>query len=391
MIPDFSFAPMPFTVFGNGHINDLPKFVKKYYGSILILTGKDSFTKTGIKEKLESVLINLDNQIFFISISGEPSPDVIDEIVQEFRSKNIECVISIGGGSVIDTGKSVSAMMNKKNSVKEYLEGVGTKIHAGDKLPFIAIPTTAGTGSEATKNAPVGLIGDKGFKKSLRHDNFIPDVAIIDPELTITCPKEVTAACGMDAFIQLLESYVSTKSNPMTDALALKGIEYIYNSFDAVMENGLNGVARSEMAFAAYLSGITLANAGLGLIHGFAASIGARYKIPHGVICGTLGGVVTKVTIKKLQKNHTNSTSLTKYADIGNILTEVKSRSDKYYCDALIKQMEKWIDDFNIPLLSRYNMTMDDTTKIIIGDTGMKNNPVKFDEYELEDILLERI
>ena len=184
----------------------------------------------------------------------------------------------------MDAGKSISAMLTKTESIKEYLEGIGTKKHDGKKMPFVAVPTTSGTGSEATKNAVISEIGGRGFKKSLRHDNFVPDSVVIDPRLMISCPQNVTAASGMDVFSQLIEGYLSTNSSPMTDALALSGLRYIKEGLLKSYETGDDIDARGKVAYASYLSGVVLANAGLGTVHGFASPIGGYFDIPHGVV-----------------------------------------------------------------------------------------------------------
>ena len=177
--------------------------------------------------------MNFRKRVLYIAsfnIEREPSPEMVDNAVAELTDDNADLVISIGGGSVIDAGKAISAMTGKSDSVTGYLEGIGTKIHPGTKLPFIAIPTTSGTGSEATKNAVLSSVGEKGFKRSLRHDNFVPDIALVDPDLTIQCPREITAASGMDCFTQLLEAYLSDKSCEYTDALAIEGLKAIKSS-----------------------------------------------------------------------------------------------------------------------------------------------------------------
>ena len=204
----------------------------------------------------------------------------------------LKLVVGIGGGSVLDAGKAISAMMYKTESVMEFLEGVGNKEHPGTKLPFIAIPTTSGTGSEATKNAVISQIGKNGFKRSLRHDNFVPDIALVDPELTLNCPQDITAASGMDCFTQLTEAYLSDKSNEYTDALAMEGLKAIKSSLIRSYTNGEDIEARTGMSFAALTSGICLANAGLGVVHGFASSIGGMYNIPHGIDLRNTYGII---------------------------------------------------------------------------------------------------
>lgn len=196
--------------------------------------------------------------------------------------------MAIGGGSVIDCGKAVAAMLVEDGSVQDYLEGVGTRKPSGAKIPFIAVPTTAGTGSEATKNAVV-CDRKEGYKKSLRHDAYMPDVAVIDPELTMTAPRPVTIACGLDAVSQLIESYTSTKANVFTDSLALTALSHASESLlPHCLDQGNDISLRGKMSYAALISGITLSHAGLGAVHGMAGPLGGLFPVPHGVTCGKL-------------------------------------------------------------------------------------------------------
>jgi alcohol dehydrogenase class IV len=217
MIPSFNFARIPYIIFGAGKLRELYNIIPKFGNNILFVLGGSSLKQYGKWDEISSILEDKSINFFSISVPSEPSPALIDEYANEFRNKDIDLVIGIGGGSVTDAGKAISAMIPKADSIKNYLEGIGNKTHDGRKIPYIAIPTTSGTGSEATKNAVISEVGPNGFKKSLRHDNLIPNVALIDPELMISCPMSITAACGMDAFTQLLEAYVSTKVNPITD------------------------------------------------------------------------------------------------------------------------------------------------------------------------------
>ena len=180
----------------------------------------------------------------------------------------------------MDAGKAISAMLTQEGSVKDYLEGVGHKHPSGNKVPFFAVPTTSGTGSEATKNAVLSEIGPNGYKKSLRHDHFVPDLAIVDPDLTLSCPPGLTAYSGMDAFTQLLEAYVSTKAHPFTDALCEKALELLSGSLLQAYQDGENIEAREAMSYAAWTSGIVLAQVGLGVVHGFASAVGGMFDNP---------------------------------------------------------------------------------------------------------------
>jgi alcohol dehydrogenase class IV len=304
-------------------------------------------------------------------------------------SEKFDCVVGIGGGSVLDAGKAISAMMYIPGSVLNFLEGVGTKDHPGTKLPYIAVPTTSGTGSEATKNAVISKVGKDGFKRSLRHDNFVPDIALVDPELTLNCPADITAASGMDCFTQLLEAYLSDKSNAYTDALAFEGLKEIKTSLVRSFKEGHDIEARSGMSFAALTSGICLANAGLGVVHGFASSIGGRYNIPHGVICGTLMAVNNEITVRKLRKINPDSPALNKYVLMGELFTDAKGKSEDYIIDEFIDYLHKMTDELHLPGLRESGVLKEDLKEIAMN-TECKNNPVKLDKEELLEILERR-
>ncbi len=385
----FTLGRLPLTVFSQGAIATLPEHIKKYGTRILLVVGKSSLQESGALERIE-LLLNQNGIIYnIVNSAGEPTVERIDSIVESINHK-VDVVVSIGGGSVIDTGKAISAMIPVKKSVADYLEVVGTKQHSGEKIPFIALPTTAGTGSEATKNAVISKPGKNGFKRSIRHNNFVPDVAIIDPQLQTGTPLSVTAASGLDALTQLIESYVSTNSNPFTDALALSGIEKFAISFNALcIEKQDTVFHRANMAYAAYISGITLAHAGLGVVHGLASPLGAFFGMPHGIACGTILAAATKATIQKLQ-NMGDSYYIKKYAAVAKALTSCTDMSHSHCCNALISTLEKWIEMLKIPRLSEYGVTQEDFPAII-RDAGNKNNPVSLDEQEVLQVLEERL
>ncbi len=388
-IISFTVGRLPQTFFSVGAIATLPKHIKQHGTRILLVTGSQSLKRSGNLNDIATMLSNEGVHIEYVTVSGEPSPQLVDEIVKEFAGKGIDVVVSIGGGSVIDAGKAISAMLPLGGSVTDYLEVVGTKQHSGVKLPFIAIPTTAGTGSEATKNAVLSKTGKTGFKRSLRHDNFVPDIAIIDPQLMIGCPTNVTAASALDALTQLIESYVSTQANLFTDLLALSGIEKIAHSLlPLCIHNEDTVYHRANMAYAAFISGITLAHAGLGVVHGLASPLGALFGIPHGVACGTMLAIATKATIKKL-KNMGDSYYLKKYAAIGNILTG-HTGSTEDAVEKLIAILEEWVEALRMPRLSEYGVREDDFTAIL-KDGGNKNNPAPLNEQEVINMLRERL
>ncbi|MHA2006058.1 MAG: iron-containing alcohol dehydrogenase [Promethearchaeota archaeon] len=395
MFSSFSFAKIPQILFGLNSLHKLYDLIQFYGKNILILTGASSLDKSGKWGEIATNLDDLNLNFEKISISSEPSPSMIDNYALKYESKNVDLIISIGGGSVIDAGKAVSAMIPKKEGIKNYLEGIGTKTHDGEKIPFIAIPTTSGTGSEATKNAVISDIGPNGFKKSLRHDNLIPDIAIIDPILMITCPPSITAACGLDAFTQLLEAYTSSRSSPMTDALAYSGLKQIKDNLIAAYSNGASDVKiRSGMAYGSLISGITLANAGLGVIHGLASSIGGYFEVPHGVVCGTLLSEATKMNINKLEEEGSmGNERLRKYAQVGALIKREESfkeeRTNKY-CTILIDTLDEWIQQLKIDKLSKYGIVTEDVNKIV-AKVGLKNNPVRLSDEEIKTIIINRL
>jgi alcohol dehydrogenase class IV len=387
MVRPFQFSRLPKIIFKNGIITELPAIVQKYGSKIALVTGKSSFLESENSERLFHDLRSKSIQFHLLTVSGEPSPEIIDNSVKILKSKGIDLIISIGGGSVIDAGKAISAMMNRSESVVEFLEGVGNKEHPGTKLPFIAIPTTSGTGSEATKNAVISRVGTNGFKKSLRHDNFVPDIALVDPELTLNCPKEITASSGMDCFTQLAEAYLSDKSNEYTDALALEGLKAIKTSLTRAYNNGHDLEARTGMSFAALTSGICLANAGLGVVHGFASSIGGMYNIPHGLICGTLMAKANEINIRELKKNKENTTALKKYAIMGKLFVDENGKTDNYYIESFVTYLNRLTQDLNL-LGLRYSGYEEKNLDFLCSLTEIKNNPVKLTNEHLSEILI---
>jgi alcohol dehydrogenase class IV len=391
---DFSFARAPAIAFGAGKISELPEIIKRYGNRILVVTGSGSLKTAGILGNILGVFDKNGIQHTEVSCVGEPSPDFVDSVTGRFGAADFDVVLGIGGGSVIDAGKAISAMLPYSGrTVVDFLEGVGTgEAHSGEKLPFIAVPTTAGTGSEATKNAVLSRVGAGGFKKSLRHDNFVPDLALIDPELMLSCPADVTAACGMDAFTQLLESYLSTKASPMTDALAYSGLAALKDSLLPAFRNGRTDLAaRTGMAYAALLSGITLANAGLGVVHGLASPIGGLFDIPHGVVCGTLVGAATKANMRVLMESEgPNHPALKKFANVGILMTGSIGVEVENSCELLVELIDDWTNKLNLPLLADYGIEEKDIDVIIEG-TGIKNNPAKLSGEDIREILLMRL
>ncbi|MCK5693410.1 MAG: iron-containing alcohol dehydrogenase [Bacteroidales bacterium] len=390
MTDSFQFSSLPKIIFGPGKRNELAAELSSRGNKVLLLTGSSSVHNSGHGDEIITALKTANLELKHEVIAHEPSPSLIDEIVEKYRPSGIQVIVAVGGGSVMDAGKAISAMIPVDGSIRDYLEGVGEKKHPGHKIPFIAMPTTSGTGSEMTKNAVISEVGEKGFKKSLRHENFIPEVAIIDPEMMLSCPAKLTAASGMDAFTQLLESYLSTKANPMTDALALQGLKQIKKYLlRAFLEGEQNLEARSGMALAAMFSGITLAHAGLGLVHGFASPLGGFYYIPHGVACGSLMAPVFATTIDNLQ-DQPEHPAIKKLIIISKVFADFKYKQDMEYLHAFKEKLIHITTLLEVPMLSEFGLKEEGIQKIV-DCTSHKNHPVRLTNDQLINALQLRI
>ena len=390
MVSSFQFSSLPKIIFGPGKRAELPAVVKSYGSKILLLTGTTSIHYSGHGNEIQKSLEENGISVRQESIGSEPSPKMVDDIAGKYKGRGIKVVVAVGGGSVMDAGKAVSAMLVVEYGVRHYLEGVGDMEHPGKKIPFIAMPTTSGTGSEMTKNAVLSEVGERGFKKSLRHDKFIPDVAIIDPEMMLTCPPKLTATSGMDAFTQLLESFLSKQANPMTDALALQGLKLVKKHLIRAFLEGENNLeARSGMALAAMFSGITLAHAGLGLVHGFAGPFGAHCNIAHGTVCGTLMSTVNSMTIDKILEDK-KSVAYSKYLIVSKIFSDFKYKESKEYLLAFKDKLENISRVLEIPSLDP-GVVKDEMIAKIVDETSHKHHPITFTDKELEAMIRKRI
>jgi len=319
---------------------------------------------------------------------------MVDEAVRAFRAETIEVVIGLGGGSALDAAKAIAGLLRPSNSVMDHLEGVGPELpYAGPATPFIAVPTTAGTGSEATKNAVLSVQGQDGFKKSFRDEKLVAEVALVDPDLLATCPPAVIAANGMDAFTQLLESYVSSRASPLTDSLAWGGMKAARDGLLALYADAGDAAARERMAYAALVSGITLAQVGLGSVHGLAAPLGAFFPIPHGVACGTLVATATRINIEALSAREPAHPALEKYALVGRLLSKQGQLGRDAAHAALLDTLEAWTLKLNLPRLAHYGVRHIDIPRIVANSRGssMKTNPVLLDDSEIAAILVARI
>jgi alcohol dehydrogenase len=259
----------------------------------------------------------------------------------------------------------------------------------------VAVPTTAGTGSEATKNAVLSVRGADGFKKSFRDNRLVAQVAIVDPELLASCPPALVAANGMDAFTQLLESWVSLRASPFTDALASSGMAAFRDGFWAAWQgDGPDATdGRAKLAYASLCSGITLAQAGLGSVHGLASPLGAFFPIPHGVVCGTLVAAATRLNIRVLRERDPDGIALQKYAEAGVLLTNRMFRSETEAQDGLVTLLEEWTERLALPRLSAYGMTAADLPRVVANCRGgsMQTNPIVLTDDEVAELARARL
>jgi len=396
---DFSIARIPHIIFKRGAIQQVPQLCLQYGKKVLLVTGAHSFESSAAYLNLKQSF--KDNAIAYekCAIPGEPSPEMIDNIVKAYKSHSFDVVLGIGGGSALDAAKAIAGLLNVKNSVMDYLEGVGPELkYEGPAVPFIAVPTTAGTGSEATKNAVLSVQGENGFKKSFRDDQLVAEYALIDPELLNSCPKNIIAANGMDALTQLIESYVSTRANAMTDALALSGVHLIKDSlikmYDSVVNNPQEiSDAQDKMAYASLMSGICLAQTGLGSVHGLASPLGAFYPIPHGVVCGTLVAEATDINIRLMLARERNNPGLDKYAVLGEVLTHQTYKNQQQSRDALCATLREWTTQLELPKLNQFGVTESGLDQLVVNSRGssMKTNPIVMTDAEIYELLLTRL
>lgn len=395
-INTFGVGQLPQIQFGRHSVQQLPSLIQGYGTTALIVTGKRSFVKSDHWTQLLTALTAEGVSWFHLTVDGEPSPGLVDAAVAQHKDASIDAVVAIGGGSVLDAAKAIAGLLRPGNSVMDHLEGVGKGLpYTGPAVPLIAVPTTAGTGSEATKNAVLSEMGENGFKKSFRDDQLVANIALIDPDLLASCPKSQIAANGMDAFTQLMESYVATKASAFTDALAWSGMEAFSRGFWAAWEadHPQADAGYSQIAYASLMSGITLAQAGLGSVHGLASPLGAFFPIPHGVVCGTLLAEATAVNIAALRDREPTSPALAKYANVGRLIVADQALADAEACDALVNTLRAWVARLDIPRLGSFGMTADDYPRVCANARGgsMKTNPLVITDAELIQILDARL
>jgi len=379
----FEFATTTRIIFGSGALKEIGGLAAEVGRRALVVTGSNPDRAS----RLLDLLRHADVVPLVFPVTGEPTTATVEQGVALAQREQCELVISFGGGSAIDAGKAVAALLTNPGGLLDYLEIIGR----GQNLtqapaPFIAIPTTAGTGAEVTRNAVLAA-PEQRVKVSLRSPLMLPRVALIDPQLALNLPRTITAASGLDALTQLIEPFVSCRANPMTDTLCREGIQRAARSLRRAWADGHDLAAREDLALASLWSGMALANAGLGAAHGFAGPIGGMFSAPHGAVCAALLPHVMAVNLRALRQRQPASTPLQRFDEVARLLTNNPNASAEdggRWLEALVREME-------IPPLRHYGLTPAHTEELIQKATAassMKGNPLPLTADELKQILL---
>ena len=386
----FDFYTVGRIVFGRGQLSRIGELAAPLGSAALVIHNAGERGGGGVVDHLADLLFAAGIRSIFLRQRGEPQVSDVDRGVQTAAAEGCQLVIALGGGSAIDTAKAVAGLITNGGTALDYMEviGKGLKI-THPSAPWIAIPTTAGTGAEATRNAVIGA-PEKHFKASIRSEHLLPRVALIDPELGAAVRPEVTARSGMDALCQLVESYTSTGAQPMADALALQGIALVARSLRRAYQNGADLDAREDMAMAALLSGITLSNAGLGAVHGFAAPLGANFPVPHGVVCAVLLPLVIRANVDAVRLQSPSHPTLLRYATIGRLLAGRPDLPDPAAIDACIQFTADLVRDLSIPPLGQFGLKATDVPAMVAlarKSSSMRYNPVTLPDDVLASLL----
>ena len=378
----FEFATADWIIFGVNSAKRIADNALTLGGKPLIVTGKNQNRCKFLLDDFAKK--NIEFEIF--SVNGEPTTKVVTECLNLAKHSKTDVIIGIGGGSAIDTGKAVSALITNGGELLDYLEVIGRgKPITKATIPFIAVPTTAGTGTEVTKNAVIKS-NEHSVKVSLRSPFMLPNISILDPVLTYSMPKDVTASTGLDAFTQVIEPYVSIKANMLTDAICKEGIKRISRSLLKTFNNPADKKAREDMCIGSLFGGIALANAKLGAVHGFAGPMGGMIDAPHGVICGILLPYVIKTNIKALQERKPTSEVFKKYEKVARIVT----KNEKAKPRDLIRWTDELYEKLNMPHLSEVDLKEEQIEELISKakiSNSMKGNPIVLTDEELRSII----
>jgi alcohol dehydrogenase len=394
-VGEFVLGRLPRITFGAGAVAKLPAIVAGHGGRALLVRGGHSLGEGGRLDQLRSGLAAMGVELAGEAVvEGEPSPALVDGIAATYRGSRVDVVVGVGGGSVLDTAKAVSGLLLVDAPVTDFLEGLpGARPWPGPSVPLVAVPTTAGTGSEATRNAVVSDRGPAGYKRSFRDERLVPADAVLDPDLLADLPPDRIAANGMDAVTQLLEAYVSLQAGAFTDALALAGLAAARDGLLAWHANPQGPgapAARERMAWAALLSGICLANAGLGGVHGLASPLGAQFPVPHGAACGATLSLVTTANLAALESRDPGARALGRYAVLGRLVAVLPDTTpDAEARAALVGTLRAWTAALAIPGLGAWGVSRDSIPAIVADARGssMRTNPIVLNDDELAEIL----
>jgi alcohol dehydrogenase class IV len=382
----FDFYSVPRIVFGCGKISLIGELGAQLGTRALVVhNGADQ-----IAQKLLGLLDARALRTTLFRQKGEPTIEDIDRALAAARSEECDLVIGLGGGSAIDAAKAVAGLLTNGGSALDYMEviGKGQKI-AKPAAPWIAVPTTAGTGAEVTRNAVIGAPQHR-YKASIRGEQLLARIALVDPELGIDVPPSVTASSGMDALCQLIEAYTSTGAQPMTDALAEKGMALAAGALQRAYRNGTDISARHDMALAALFSGIALTNAGLGAVHGFAAPLGANFPVPHGTVCAALLPLVIEANVQALRARDERHPTLLRYAQVGRLLASERQLGDDQAISAAARRTAALVKELNIPPLRQFGIHEADVpamAQLARKASSMRYNPVELSDGSLQAIL----
>jgi len=378
----FEFATAGRIVFGAGARRQIGSLAKDFGKRAFVVTGRNQTRAKDLTTYLQEHGITA----VLFSVPGEPEIETVTSGVRFAKEQGCEFVIGLGGGSAIDAGKAIAAMLTNSGDVLDYLEVIGQgKALTQQSAPMIAVPTTAGTGSEVTRNAVLGSPAHR-VKASLRSPLMLPRIALVDPELSYDLPPDITSSTGLDALTQLIEPFVSSRANPMTDALCVEGIPRVARSMRRAFHDGRAIDAREDMAIASLFGGLALANAGLGAVHGFAGPIGGMFPAPHGAICAALLPHVMTANIQALQHRAPHTKALARYDEVARLLT---GRFDARAEDG-VEWVRELVSDLRIPPLATYGIAASHFSEIAqkaIHASSMKANPIELTSAELQRIL----
>ena len=378
----FEFATATEIVFSPGTRQILPGRIRREGTRALVVTGRDPGRTEALLEAFRAAGVT----ITVWPLAREPTLDDAREAARVAGDVGVELVAGVGGGSVIDLAKAAAALATSGGDPLDYLEVIGRgQLLRERPLPCFAVPTTAGAGAEVTRNAVLASPGD-GVKASLRSPLMLPRLAVVDPELTLSLPPDVTAATGMDALAQLLEPYVSSRANPITDPLCLDGLGRVARSLRRVCADGTDLEARTDMAFAALCGGLALANAGLGAVHGFAAAIGGRFDAPHGAVCAALLPGVVRANAAALAARAPGSQAAVRYGLAARALTGDPQAT----VERLVEWLRQLRSDLRIPVLGAYGVCERDADGLVAAAaraSSMKANPIALEAHELHQVL----